>query len=639
LFKLFGSIFIDNEEANKSIAKTEEKAESLGSKLGNGVKTAAKWGAAIVGGATAAGGALLAITNQTAEYADEIDKLSERTGINREELQRWKYAAAQSGADIGKLEVGIKTLSGYMDDAMNGSKKATDAFAALGISVDDLRNKSQEEIFEEVMKSLGDMEQGAQRNAIGADLLGRSYTELLPLLNAGSDGMQELKDRADELGIVMSEEAVKANVTFGDTLQDIKESFGGIVRGLTNSFLPIMQQFADFIVANMPMIQGILSNVFNSVGESVAAILPFLMNLIQNALPPLIDLFTRVATDILPPVIVLFTEILQAVLPPLIDLLTGVATTILPPLIDLLTIIIEDILPPFIDLFNDVISAVLPPLMDLFNRIINVLLPPLIDLFKQIIDAIMPVLIELFDTFTQTVLPPLMELINEIVAVILPPLLDLFNDLAEVVLPLVMTVFEAMLPVIEPIMNAISAVIKTVLALIKGDWEGVWSGIKEFFGSALDYIVALVQGWAKIFGSIFEGIKKVVLGVWNGIVDGIKGAINWVINGINTFIRGLNKIKIPDWVPLVGGKGIDIKEIPLLAAGGEITQRGHVIVGEAGPELLELPQGAKVKPLDTRSPQEIRHTGTIRVEGVNDQGQLSGVVDIVIERLLQEVRA
>ncbi len=188
-------------------------------------------------------------------------------------------------------------------------------------------------------------------------------------------------------------------------------------------------------------------------------------------------------------------------------------------------------------------------------------------------------------------------------------------------------------------MNAISAVIKTVLALIKGDWEGVWSGIKEFFGSALDYIVALVQGWAKIFGSIFEGIKKVVLGVWNGIVDGIKGAINWVINGINTFIRGLNKIKIPDWVPLVGGKGIDIKEIPLLAAGGEITQRGHVIVGEAGPELLELPQGAKVKPLDTRSPQEIRHTGTIRVEGVNDQGQLSGVVDIVIERLLQEVRA
>jgi len=266
IFKLFGSIFVDNQDANKKLDDTDKKAGGVAEKLGKGIQTAAKWGTAIVGGASAAVGGLLAVTNKTAEYADEIDKLSERTGINREELQRWKYAAAQSGADIGKLEVGIKTLSGYMDDAMNGSKKATDAFAALGISVDDLRNKSQEEIFEEVMKSLGDMEQGATRNAIGADLLGRSYTELLPLLNAGSDGMQELKDRADELGIVMSEEAVKANVTFGDTLQDIKESFGGVVRSLTNSFLPMMQQFADFIVSNMPMIHEMLGNVFSGLG-------------------------------------------------------------------------------------------------------------------------------------------------------------------------------------------------------------------------------------------------------------------------------------------------------------------------------------------------------------------------------------
>jgi len=597
IFKLFGSIFVDNEEANKSIAKTEEKAESLGSKLGNGVKAAAKWGAAIVGGASAAVGGLLAVTNKTAEYADEIDKLSERTGINREELQRWKYAASQSGADIGKLETGVKKLSDVMDDALNGNEKAQEAFTKLGISLDDLKNKSQEDIFSAVMNGLADMEQGAQRNALGNDLLGKSYTEMLPLLNAGSEGMQELKDRADELGIVMSEDMVKANVAFGDTLQDIKESFGGIVRGLTDSFLPIMQQFADFIIANMPMIHEMLGGVMSSLGEAVAAVLPFLMDLIQNALPPMVDLFSQIASDILPPVITLFTDILQAVLPPLIELFSGIITTILPPLMDLLTIIIEDILPPFIDLFNDVISAILPPLMELFSQIIDTLLPPLIDLFSQIIDAIMPPIIELFNVFIDTVLPPLMELITEIVNVILPPLLAIFNELAEIVLPLVMTVFEALLPVIEPVMNAISAVIKTVLALIKGDWEGVWNGIKEFFSNIWDAICKALEGFGKIFGEIFEGIKKVVLDIWDGIVSGIKTAINFIIEGINTFIRGINKIKIPDWVPGVGGKGLNIKEIPLLAKGGEITQKGHAIVGEAGPELLELPQGAKVKPL------------------------------------------
>ena len=595
-----GSIFIDTAEAEKSISKTEEKAESLGSKLGNGIKTAAKWGTAIVGGATAAVGGLLAVTNQTAEYADEIDKLSERTGINREELQRWKYAAEQSGGDIGKLEVGVKKLSDVMDAALKGNKASAEAFQRLGISLTDANGKarSTEAVFEDVMKALADMEQGAERNALGNDVLGKSYTELLPLLNAGSEGIQELKNRADELGIVMSEEAVKANVTFGDTLQDIKESFGGVVRGLTNSFLPMMQQFADFIVANMPMIHEMLGNVFSGLGEAVTAVLPILMDMIQNALPPLIELFTEIATNILPVLIELFGSIIADVLPVFISLFTDIIKEIAPVFIQLLEVIVKDVLPPLLDLFSILIGDILPPLIEFFGEIISTLLPPLIELFSEIMDAIMPVLIELFNTFVEVVLPPLMELIDEIVQVILPPLLAIFNELAEIVLPLVMTVFEALLPVIEPIMNAISAVIKTVLALIKGDWEGVWNGIKEFFGNIWDAICKALEGFGKIFGEIFEGIKKVVLGIWDGIVDGIKKAINFIIKGINTFIRGLNKIKIPDWVPGVGGKGLNIKEIPLLAHGGEIIEKGHAIVGDAGPEIVELPKGARVIPLD-----------------------------------------
>src|SRR5690606_30875436 len=214
------------------------------------------------------------------------------------------------------------------------------------------------------------------------------------------------------------------------------------------------------------------------------------------------------------------------------------------------------------------------------------------------------------------------------------PLLAIFNELAEIVLPLVMTVFEALLPVIEPIMKAISAVIKTVLALIKGDWEGVWNGIKEFFGAIWDAIVKAAEGFGKIFGKIFEGIKKVITGIWDGIVDGIKKAINFIIKGINTFIRGLNKIKIPDWVPGVGGKGINIKEIPLLAEGGEIVQRGYAIVGEAGPELLELPQGARVKPLDNNK-------GLATTTEVNNNFNIANLVvreEADVKRIARELK-
>jgi phage-related protein len=208
-----------------------------------------------------------------------------------------------------------------------------------------------------------------------------------------------------------------------------------------------------------------------------------------------------------------------------------------------------------------------------------------------------------------------MELITEIVDTILPPLLDIFNELAEIVLPLVITVFESLVPIIEPIMQNIANIINIILAAIKGDWEGVWEGIKEYLSNGLNTITGIVEGFGEIFGEIFEGIKKVVLGVWDGIVDGIKEAINWIIGGINTFIRGINKIKIPDWVPGVGGKGLNIKEIPKLAEGGEIVQRGHAIVGEAGPELLELPQGAKVKPLTPDENEDV--SGKTIIEGNN----------------------
>ena len=163
-----------------------------------------------------------------------------------------------------------------------------------------------------------------------------------------------------------------------------------------------------------------------------------------------------------------------------------------------------------------------------------------------------------------------------------------------------MEIFRELLPVIEPIMNTIAAVIRTALALIKGDWESVWNGLKEILSN-----------------------------IWKTIEGIVKTGINFVISGINTFIRGLNRIKVPDWVPIVGGKGINIREIPTLAEGGEILQSGRVIVGEAGPELLELPRGARVTPLAAAGGI------TININGANimDDYGVDRMMDRVVERL------
>jgi hypothetical protein len=287
LFKLWGSILINSDQADKSLAKTDEKAEKVGSTLGKSIGTAVKWGAGLVTATGVAVGGMLAMASKTAETADEIDKLSERTGIGREELQRWKYAAGQSGADVGKLEVGIKKLSDVMDGATNGSESNVEAFNKLGISLNDLKTKSQEDIFGEVMKALADMPQGAERNALGNDLLGKSYTEMLPLLNAGADGMNDLKNRADELGLVMSEETVKANVVFGDSMDDVKLSLGMVSAKISSSFLPVLQGLFDWVLRNTPSIQSTIDGVITLVIDKGGKIVSLLIDIATKFLPDL----------------------------------------------------------------------------------------------------------------------------------------------------------------------------------------------------------------------------------------------------------------------------------------------------------------------------------------------------------------
>ena len=627
IFKLFGSIFVDKSEADKKIEDTGKKAESFGEKLGKGIGTAVKWGAAITGAVGTMAGAVMGVATQVADAAGDIDDMSQRAGTTAEEFQKYAYAAKLSGMETATLEKAMIKSQKSFADAKEGSKAMSEAYARLGIDINNIGNSS--DAFDATLAALADMEDETQRNAIANDLFGKSYADLAPLLNQGSDGIAKLKQEAVDLGGVMSDETIAAGAELGDTIDKIKTAAGGLVNSFGALVIPLVQTFADFILKKMPLVQGILMELFGGLSGAVEAALPFLMNLVQTALPPLITIFTEIVTNLLPPLISLFSDIIGAVLPPFMELLTGIIQTLLPPLMDLLGVIISQILPPFIELFNNVINAVLPPLMELLALIIDTLLPPLIELFTKIIDAVMPVLIELFDQFTKTILPPLMELIEEVVKVILPPLLDLFTDLAETVLPLVMTIFKAMQPVIESAMKIISSVITTVLALIKGDWEGVWSGIESIVGNTLDFIENLLNGWKEILGGIFEGIANLVLGIWDGMVNGIKGGINWIIKGINAFISGINTMKIPDWVPGVGGLAMNLPTIPLLANGGQIMKGGAAIVGDAGPELLELPQGATVSPLKSNILEELLNAfGSLREAFANMQ--MGGELNVVL---------
>lgn len=146
--------------------------------------------------------------------------------------------------------------------------------------------------------------------------------------------------------------------------------------------------------------------------------------------------------------------------------------------------------------------------------------------------------------------------------------------------------------------QGVSDVAVEIFNFLSGYFGGFFDGVianfnnfynagKRIFSGFLDFITGVFTGnWSKAW----QGLVDIFGGIFDGIVAVGKAPINAMIGLINGFIGGLNNIKIPKWVPGVGGKSFSISKLPYLAQGGHLIN-GQAIVGEAGPELLTAKNG------------------------------------------------
>ena len=108
IFKLVGSVMVDTNEANKSLAKTDEHAEKAGNSLLKAAEKAAKWAAGLVAAAGAVGGAMIASARATASNLDEIDKASQRMEMDAESYQKLAYAADLCGVNGNGKNINLR---------------------------------------------------------------------------------------------------------------------------------------------------------------------------------------------------------------------------------------------------------------------------------------------------------------------------------------------------------------------------------------------------------------------------------------------------------------------------------------------------------------------------------------------------
>ena len=178
---------------------------------------------------------------------------------------------------------------------------------------------------------------------------------------------------------------------------------------------------------------------------------------------------------------------------------------------------------------------------------------------------------------------------------IMPALQGLWNSLNNLWNTVLVPFGTWIVSVLGPVFNNVfSAILQYAGDLLSGIGQ-VIQGIIEVFTGVIDFITGVFTGNWQL---AWEGVKEIFRGVFDGLVGLAKGPLNAVIKLVNQAISGINSLSfsVPDWVPGVGGESIspNIPTIPQLATGSNYTKSGLTLVGEHGPELVNMKSGNKV---------------------------------------------
>ena len=239
LFDLYATLALDTSEFDEGVTKSGSKFDTFGSKLSGGLS---KLGGAAKNLLTSdfvgnIGSWIRDMADEASAAGDKIDKQSQALGMSRKAYQEWDYILSQSGASIDSLGVSMKTLNSAV---LSDSKDTREVFKSLGLSMEELNGLTQESQFERVVRAFQQLPAGAEKSALAVKLFGRNGQDLLPLLNSSADSIDEMRKNAQELGLIMSDEAVDAAVAYNDALDDMDRTFKAVKYAVGTEFLPVL---------------------------------------------------------------------------------------------------------------------------------------------------------------------------------------------------------------------------------------------------------------------------------------------------------------------------------------------------------------------------------------------------------------
>lgn len=238
-------------DAGKRITDFGEGAKKMGDGL-------TKWVTGpIAAVATGAGAAAWSVADLSGGFVD----LATRTGLSITQLQDYGQVAMSVGIDSGALANASIKLSTGLSGTGQESKILTESMGRLGIQFRDTQGElvPMDQLFPQVISKLAAMEDVTTRNALAGDIFGRSWVELGPVLDLGADGIGEMIQRAHDLGLVMSEEAILEADKFGETMDLVNAQVAAAKNELGMAFLPVLTDLVQLLQSDViPAVRGVV---------------------------------------------------------------------------------------------------------------------------------------------------------------------------------------------------------------------------------------------------------------------------------------------------------------------------------------------------------------------------------------------
>lgn len=251
------------EEAGKGMGNLGDVVNGLTSKLGiqlpdsmktsmNGMLQLDTTTVAVAGGFAAVAAAivkaekaLISMTKEAASNADDLLTLASVTGTTTDSVQELNYMADLTDVSFDRIKDSLKETTNKMQEAATGTGDAYEAYKRLKVEITNTDGslRSAQDVFYDTIDALGEMKNKTERDALAMDLMSESAQELNPLIELGSEKMQEYAQEAHDMGYVLDRDALKSLQAVDDAYARLQNTQEGVKNQLSAEFAPYLEKF------------------------------------------------------------------------------------------------------------------------------------------------------------------------------------------------------------------------------------------------------------------------------------------------------------------------------------------------------------------------------------------------------------